>query len=55
MPPGLAIYERIMMTDPRAARHNLGRLRELRRAHGTEVEIFCSHDTGELRALQARS
>ncbi|CAH2408787.1 MBL fold metallo-hydrolase [Mesorhizobium escarrei] len=55
MPPGLAIYERIMMTDPPAARHNLGRLRELRRAHGTEVEIFCSHDTGELQALQARS
>lgn len=54
MPPGLAIYERIMMTDPPAALHNLERLRDLRREHGSEIKIFCSHDTSELVALQRR-
>jgi glyoxylase-like metal-dependent hydrolase (beta-lactamase superfamily II) len=51
MPPGLAIYERIMATDVKAARSNLERLRELRANHGDEIEIFCSHDAAELRAL----
>jgi len=54
MPPGLALYERIMTTDLPAARHNLQRLRELKDAHGSQIDIFCSHDTGELTALQAR-
>lgn len=52
MPPGLAIYERIMTTDLSAARHNLQRLRDLQQAHGSKIDIFCSHDTGELTALQ---
>jgi len=55
MPPGLALYEWIMTTDAPAARNNLGRLRDLRRERTTEVEIFCSHDTSELKALQSRT
>ena len=54
MPPGLALYERIMTTDLPAARHNLQRLRELEKTHGSQIEIFCSHDTGELTALKQR-
>lgn len=53
IPPGLALYERIMMTDPPAARYNLMRLRELHSRHASEIEIFCSHDTGELHKLQS--
>jgi glyoxylase-like metal-dependent hydrolase (beta-lactamase superfamily II) len=55
MPLGLALYEWIMTTDAPAARNNLGRLRDLRRERSGEVEIFCSHDTSELRALQSRA
>lgn len=53
MPPGLRLYERIMMTDPPAARANLDRLRGLK---GREpgISIFCSHDTTELEALRRR-
>ena len=51
-PPGMAVYERIMDTDRPARRANQERLRELKRQHGAEVTIFCSHDTHELAALQ---
>jgi glyoxylase-like metal-dependent hydrolase (beta-lactamase superfamily II) len=53
LPPGLRIYESIMDTDRRARRRNQERLRELRCNHGSEVRVFCSHDTQELAALQA--
>jgi len=43
MPPGLAIYERIMMNQPEAARHNLERLRALK-ASEPDVKIVCAHD-----------
>jgi glyoxylase-like metal-dependent hydrolase (beta-lactamase superfamily II) len=42
MPPGLALYERIMTTDLAAARANRSRLREL--ASTTDVQVICSHD-----------
>lgn len=42
MPPGLALYERIMTTDLPAARANRSRLRAL--ASTTDVQIICSHD-----------
>lgn len=53
MPPGLALYERIMMADPPTARANLLRLKELHQGHAAQVQIFCSHDTSELLQLQA--
>jgi glyoxylase-like metal-dependent hydrolase (beta-lactamase superfamily II) len=55
MPPGLAIYERIMATDVQAARGNLSRLRALKAAHVHEVTIFSSHDSLELARLQHRA
>lgn len=51
-PPGLRVYQNIMDTDRPARRANQQRLRELKRAHASEVRIFCSHDTRELAALQ---
>lgn len=42
MPPGLAAYQRIMTTDPVAARENLWRLREL--ASAGLAQVVCSHD-----------
>lgn len=52
-PPGLSIYQHIMDTDRPARRSNQERLRELKRARGAEIRIFCSHDTEEWTALQA--
>jgi hypothetical protein len=39
----LAIYERIVMSQPRAARDNLDRLRLLHAEH-PEIRVVCSHD-----------
>jgi glyoxylase-like metal-dependent hydrolase (beta-lactamase superfamily II) len=55
MPPGLNIYGRIMSTDPSAGRANLERLRELKRSHAGEVDIFCSHDNVDLERLRGAS
>ncbi|GAA2266165.1 MBL fold metallo-hydrolase [Kitasatospora cystarginea] len=46
-PPGLAAFERQVAFDDRARRNNQERLRELRRTHGGEIELFCSHDAVE--------
>lgn len=54
MPPGLAIYDRIMMSDAKSARHNLQRLRDLHAANSDRIDIFCSHDHGELDTLAGR-
>ncbi|KFL31044.1 beta-lactamase [Devosia riboflavina] len=54
MPVGLAVYERIMMTDLMAARGNLERLRALDR-EADDVRVFCSHDSGDLEALKGAS
>jgi glyoxylase-like metal-dependent hydrolase (beta-lactamase superfamily II) len=53
--PGLSVYQSIMDTDRPARRANQERLRELKRNHGAEITIFCSHDTQELVALQKKS
>ena len=50
--PGLRFYQRLMDTDRDLRFANQERLRELKRAHGDEVTIFCSHDAKELEALQ---
>jgi glyoxylase-like metal-dependent hydrolase (beta-lactamase superfamily II) len=53
--PGLRFYQWMMEKDRHARRHNQDRLRDLRRQHGSEVEIFCSHDVVEFERLAGRS
>ena len=52
--PGLRFYQRMMDTDRSLRFQNQERLRELKREHGSEITIFCSHDAKELEALQSR-
>jgi len=52
MPLGLKVYERIMATEVEAARDNLERLRELKRDHARDIDIFCSHDNDDLTRLR---
>jgi glyoxylase-like metal-dependent hydrolase (beta-lactamase superfamily II) len=52
--PGLRFYQTMMDTDRRRRIENQERLRDLKRARGSEVTIFCSHDVKELEALQQR-
>ena len=51
--PALAGYQRLMEMDHAARMSNQHRLRELKRTHGGEVTIMCSHDPKELEAMQA--
>ncbi len=44
----------MMDTDRGLRCANQERLRDLKRAHGGEVTIFCSHDEKELEAMQRR-
>lgn len=46
--PGLSLFQNLLQVDPDARRRNLVRLRDLRAAHGDEVEIFSAHDHLEL-------
>jgi len=50
-PLGLRTFQRLVAVDDDARRHNQGRLRELRRSHGSEVRLFCAHDPLELRRV----
>jgi glyoxylase-like metal-dependent hydrolase (beta-lactamase superfamily II) len=50
--PGLRFYQRLMDTDRDQRFANQARLRELKRDHGKEITIFCSHDEKELEAMQ---
>ena len=47
--PGFAAYQRLMEVDRAARLANQGRLRDLKREHGGEVRVFCSHDLVELQ------
>lgn len=49
--PGLRFYQWMMEKERSARLHNQARLRELRRQHGSEVELFCSHDLLEFERL----
>jgi glyoxylase-like metal-dependent hydrolase (beta-lactamase superfamily II) len=49
--PGLRFYQWMMEKDRRLRLRNQERLRELRRAHGAAVEVFCSHDVPEFERL----
>ncbi|MFA9199744.1 MAG: hypothetical protein ACEQR8_00960 [Cypionkella sp.] len=42
-----------MDTDRELRFANQERLRDLKRTHGGEVAVFCSHDARELSALQS--
>jgi glyoxylase-like metal-dependent hydrolase (beta-lactamase superfamily II) len=52
-PPILRGFQSVMAADNGARKNNQERLRELSRAHGDEVSIFCAHDPHELKREQA--
>jgi len=52
-PPGLVVFQRLLVADHGARTANTERLRELAAAHGEEVALFCSHDPHELEREQA--
>ncbi len=53
--PGLRFYQWMMEKDRRARLANQGRLRDLRRQHIADVDVFCSHDVQEFERLAGRS
>jgi glyoxylase-like metal-dependent hydrolase (beta-lactamase superfamily II) len=53
--PGLLMYQTMLEKDRPARLRNQQRLRDLRRAHGTEIDIFSAHDNVEFRRLSGRS
>jgi glyoxylase-like metal-dependent hydrolase (beta-lactamase superfamily II) len=52
--PGLRMYQTMMEKDRGQRLHNQQRLRELRRKHRSEVQLFCSHDPLEYEQLSGR-
>jgi glyoxylase-like metal-dependent hydrolase (beta-lactamase superfamily II) len=54
-PAGLRLFQALTSKDRRARRWNQDRLRELRREHGDEVTVICSHDPVEFEALAGRT
>jgi glyoxylase-like metal-dependent hydrolase (beta-lactamase superfamily II) len=50
--PGLRFYQRLMDTHRELRFANQERLRQLKRDHGGELTIFCSHDAKELDSMQ---
>jgi len=52
--PGLRMYQTMMEKDRGLRLENQQRLRELRRGHGSEVRLFCSHDPLEYEQLSGR-
>ena len=53
--PGLRMYQTMLEKDRAARLANQQRLRELRHAHGGEVEVFCAHDPLEFERLAGRT
>lgn len=53
--PGLRFYQWMMEKDRKARLMNQERLRALKRARGSEVDLFCSHDVGDFTRLARRS
>lgn len=51
-PAGLRLFQNIVGSDRKARLANQERLRELRRDHGHEVEMFCAHDPHDLARLR---
>jgi glyoxylase-like metal-dependent hydrolase (beta-lactamase superfamily II) len=50
--PGLRAYQKLMEVDRTNRLRNQDRLRDLKRSHGDNVRIFCSHDAVELAEMQ---
>jgi glyoxylase-like metal-dependent hydrolase (beta-lactamase superfamily II) len=46
-------YQRVMAANNETRLNNQTRLRELKRAHGREIWLFCAHDSKELEALSS--
>ncbi|TMJ68938.1 MAG: MBL fold metallo-hydrolase [Alphaproteobacteria bacterium] len=51
--PMLRAYQRLMAADNARRLLNQTRLRELKRAHGREIRLFCAHDAKELEDLSS--
>ena len=51
--PMLHVYQRLMAAHNETRLLNQTRLRELKRAHGREIRLFCAHDTKELEELSS--
>ncbi len=54
-PPVLRFFQNLTVVDRKARKSNQERLRELARAHGDEVKLFCAHDPRELELAQAKA
>jgi glyoxylase-like metal-dependent hydrolase (beta-lactamase superfamily II) len=52
-PPALRLFQNLTAADNRVRKANQERLRELNRAHGDQVRMFCAHDPRELELLRA--
>jgi glyoxylase-like metal-dependent hydrolase (beta-lactamase superfamily II) len=53
--PGLRLYQWMMEKDRGWRLENQARLRELKRAHAKEVQVFCGHDLREFEALSGHA
>ncbi|AXK72079.1 MBL fold metallo-hydrolase [Lysobacter sp. TY2-98] len=54
-PMGLRLMQRVLEKDRRARLANQARLRDLRRDHVADVQMFCAHDVVEFERLANRS
>lgn len=52
--PGLRMYQVMLEKDRQARLGNQQRLRQLRHAHGAEIELFCAHDPIEFERVAGR-
>ncbi|NGM88458.1 MBL fold metallo-hydrolase [Parapusillimonas sp. SGNA-6] len=53
--PGLNLYQWMMDKDRSARKRNQQRLRELKHAHASDLDVFCGHDVAEFERLSGRS
>lgn len=54
-PIGLELFQRLMATDNEMRVRNVGRLQQLNREHGREIDLFSAHDKDEFERLAQRS
>jgi hypothetical protein len=54
-PIGLSVFQTLLQMDGPSRKANQIRLRELKKAQGDEVTLFCAHDPIELAQLSARN
>lgn len=54
-PPGLRAFQAIVGLERRRRLQNEERLRELNERKGTEIRIFCAHDSHQLESLRTGS